>query len=71
MQVLVNVAHISKYYPEQPVIVHTRPVFMVISSHVTSTVTEYGNGNVKRTARSEFITTVLMKIEVFRDVTPC
>jgi len=51
------VSRISKFYPQHTVLIHLQHVFTFIRSHVTS---EYGNGNVQHTAKSEVFTTGYM-----------
>lgn len=53
------VSRISKCYPQHTVLilVHLQHVFTFIRSHVTSVTSEYGNGSVQRTAKSEVFTT--------------
>jgi len=51
------VSHISKCCPQHPVLVHLQHVFTFIRSHVTSVTSEYGNGSVQHTAKSEVFTT--------------
>jgi predicted LPLAT superfamily acyltransferase len=51
------VSRISKRHSQHTVLIHLQHMFTFIRSHVTSMTSEYGNGRVQHTAKSEVFTT--------------